>query len=40
MRWQLLSPWPHGAITIPAATEITGIAGADGNISAIYNTCP
>jgi hypothetical protein len=33
MRWQLLGPWPHGAVCIPAGTEI--IAEPDGTAS--YN---
>jgi hypothetical protein len=36
MRWQLTGPWPHGAITIPASTEI--VAGPDGTAS--YNHMP
>jgi hypothetical protein len=35
-RWQLMGDWPHGAVTIPAGTEI--IVGPDG--TATYNHMP
>jgi hypothetical protein len=39
-RWQLLGPWPHGSITIPASTEIVGTVDANGNITASWNHMP
>jgi hypothetical protein len=36
-RWQLLGDWPHGAITIPAGTEILGEVGPNGAVTASYN---
>jgi hypothetical protein len=40
MKWQLMGDWPHGAIAIPASTEIVGVVGPDGNITATYNNMP
>jgi hypothetical protein len=38
-RWQLLGPWPHGAVCIPAGTEIIGIV-TNGEVTATYNAMP
>ena len=37
MRWQLLGGWPHGAVCIPASTEISGVVGPAGEVTATYN---
>jgi hypothetical protein len=35
-----MGPWPHGAIAIPAGTEIIGVVGPAGEVTATWNAMP
>ena len=39
-RWQLMGPWSHGAVCIPASTEIVAVAGPTGELTVTYNHMP
>jgi hypothetical protein len=39
-RWQLMGPWSHAAVCIPASTEIVAVAGPTGELTVTYNHMP